>query len=89
MAVGIAHGIMTGAGVIIVMFQGSILMWTQVGEDTTGTVIGTGTRGIMNGFLTNDFNGTGRAGKIIDTGKGKEPGVSRAINLDHNHRDRN
>ena len=41
----------------------------------------------MNGFLTNDFNRTGRAGIIIDIGKGEEPGVSRAINLDHNNRD--
>ncbi len=43
----------------------------------------------MNGFLTNDCNRTGRAGKIIDVGKGKELGASRAINLDHNSRDRN
>ena len=43
----------------------------------------------MNGFLTNDFNRTGRAGKIIDIGKGKERGASRTINLDRNHRDRN
>ena len=43
----------------------------------------------MNGFLTNDFNRTGRAGIIIDIGKGKEPGASRAINLDRNNRDRN
>jgi hypothetical protein len=43
----------------------------------------------MNGFLTNDFNRTGRAGIMIDIGKGKELGASRAINLDHNNRDRN
>ena len=43
----------------------------------------------MNGFLTNDFNRTGRAGKMIDIGKGKELGASRAINLDRNNRDRN
>ena len=53
---------------------------------TTGTIIGTGTGGIMNGFLTNNFNGTGRAGKMIDVGKGKELGASRTINLDHNNR---
>ncbi|WP_148202482.1 hypothetical protein [Syntrophus aciditrophicus] len=35
----------------------------------------------MNGFLTNDFSRTGRAGRVIDIGKGKEAGVSRAINL--------
>jgi hypothetical protein len=43
----------------------------------------------MNGFLTNDFKRTGRAGIIIDIGKGKELGASRDINLDHNNRDRN
>ena len=43
----------------------------------------------MNGFLTNDFNRTGKAGKMIDAGKGKEPGASRTINLDRNNSDRN
>jgi hypothetical protein len=43
----------------------------------------------MNGFLTDDFDRTGRAGMIIDIGKGKEPGASRAINLDCTKRDRN
>ena len=87
--VGIAHIIITGAGVIITMFPVFILMWTQGGEDTTETIIGTGTGGTMNGFLTNNFNRTGRAGKMIDIGKGKELGASRAINLDHKNRYRN
>ncbi len=87
--VGTVRIIITGAGVIITMFQVFILMSTQVGEDTTETVIGTGTGGTMNGFLANDFNRTGRAGKMIDIGKGKEPGASRAINLAHNNRNRN
>ena len=52
-------------------------------------MIGTDTDGIMNRVLTDDFNRTGGAGIIIDIGKGKEPGASRAINLDHNNRDRN
>ena len=43
----------------------------------------------MNGFLTNDFNRTGRAGKMIDVGKCGELGASRTINLEHNNRDRN
>jgi hypothetical protein len=42
----------------------------------------------MNGFPTNDFNKTGKAGKMIDVGKGKELGVSRTINLNHNSKDR-
>jgi hypothetical protein len=87
--VGIAHVIITRAGVIITVFQVSILMSTQVGEDTTETVIGTGTRGAINGFLTNNFNRTGKAGKMIDIGKGKELGASRTINLDRNNRNRN
>jgi hypothetical protein len=48
-----------------------------------------GTGGTMNGFLTNDFNRTGRVGIIIDIGKGKGPGASRTINHDRNLRDRN
>jgi hypothetical protein len=43
----------------------------------------------MNGFLTNDFNRTGRAGIINDTGKGEELGASRTISLGRNNRDRN
>jgi hypothetical protein len=43
----------------------------------------------MNGFLTDNVDRTGRAGMIIDIGKGEEPGASRAINLDRNNRDRN
>jgi hypothetical protein len=43
----------------------------------------------MNGFLTDDFNRTGRAGIMIGVGKGEELGASRAINVDHNNRDRN
>jgi hypothetical protein len=43
----------------------------------------------MNGFPTDNFTRTGRPGKTIDVGKGKDPGASIAINLDHNNRDRN
>ncbi len=88
-AVGIAHIIMTGVGLIMKMFLYFILMWTRVGEDITGSVIGTDTRGTMSGSLTNKFNRTGRAGMRTDIGKGKEPGVSRAISLGRNNRCRN
>jgi hypothetical protein len=88
--VGTAHVIITGTGVIMTMFQLFISMSTRVGEDTTEIVVGAGTHGSMNGFLTGDFNRTGRAGTIIDTGEEKEPGVSRAIETDrHSNRDRN
>jgi hypothetical protein len=43
----------------------------------------------MNGFLTNAFNRTGGAGRMIDVGKGEELGAFRTISLDHNSRDRN
>lgn len=39
----------------------------------------------MNGFLTNDFNKTGRAGMIIDIGKRKEVGMSTTIEIGHNN----
>ena len=87
--VGIVRIIITGAGAIMAMFQVFISMWIQVGEDTTGHIIGTDTDGTMNGFPIDDFNRTGRAGKMIGIGKGKGPGASRAINLDHSNRDRN
>ena len=53
------------------------------------TVIGMGTGGTMNRFLTAGFMLTGGTGILIDIGKGKEPGASRAINPDPNHRDGN
>src|ERR1035437_6883012 len=87
--VGIAHIIITGVGVIIEIVRVLISISTQVGEATTETIIGTDTGGTTSGFLTNDFNRPGRAGRIIDIGKGKGPGASRAINLDSNNRDRN
>ena len=80
---------MTGVGLIITMSQVFILMWTRVGEDTTELIIGTDIHGIMNGFLTNDFNRTGGAGIMITIGKSKGPGVSRDINLDRSNRNRN
>jgi len=86
---GIAHIIITGVGLIIAIFRVSILMSTQAGEDTTGTVIGTATAGIMNGFRIDDFSRTGRAGIMIAIGKSKKTGASRAINLDRSNRDRN
>jgi len=48
-----------------------------------------GTSGIIYRFLTINFNRTGRAGKILDVGKGGELGASRATNLDHKYRNRN
>jgi hypothetical protein len=89
MVAGIAHGIMTVAGVITAMFQVFIMMWTQGGECITGNGIGTGTRGTMNALITSDYIGIGIRGTAIDTGNGSRPGACRVIDLDHRHRSRN
>jgi hypothetical protein len=88
MVVGIGRIIMTGDGSIMTVSQVFIMILTQDGEDTIETTIGTDTGGTMNGFLPDNFNRTGGAGKIIDIGKGTECGASRAINLDRRNRDR-
>ncbi len=87
--VGIARLITTGAGLIMVMPPVSIMMWNQVGEDSITTMIGMGTRGTTNEFLTETFDRTGVAGTMIDIGKGTELGASRTINLDQRERERN
>lgn len=87
-AIGIAHIIMTGAGVTMTVSRASTMMWTRSGEGTTVAIIGAGTGGTMNGFPANDFTRTGGAGTILVIGKDKEPGVSKAINHDHHSRDR-
>ena len=87
--VGITSITMTEAGAIIAMFQVLISTWIQLGEDTTGLILGTAIVGTLIGFLIEDFNRTERSGKMIGIGKGKEPGASRAINLDRSNRNRN
>jgi hypothetical protein len=86
--VGIVHATITGVGLIMTTCHVFILMWTRVGEDTTGTIIGADIGGATNVFLTGDFGRTGRAGMIIAIGKGGEPGASSAISLDRYNRDR-
>ncbi len=73
--VGIALSIITRAGVIIMIFQVSILMWIRVGEDITGVIIGMDTAGTINGFLTDNFIRTGSVGKMVSIGKGRERGA--------------
>lgn len=63
-------------------------MWTQVGESTTETIIGTDSRGDMSGFLTDGFNRTGSIGILIDIGIDKKRGALRTIDLDRYDRDR-
>ena len=43
----------------------------------------------MNGLITDAFNTTGGAGRMIDIGKGEETGASKAIALARNSIDRN
>ena len=43
----------------------------------------------MNRLVISDFNGTGRAGRIIGIGKGNKPGASRTIDPGRKTRDRN
>ncbi len=73
----------------MIMSQFSILISTRVGEDIIEIIIGKGAGGTMNGFHTNNFIGTGKAGKMIDVGKDEELGASRTINLYHKDRGRN
>ena len=49
----------------------------QVGGMTTGSIVGEGIHGTTNGYPTNKFNGTGRAGKRAGTGRSNKPGVSK------------
>jgi hypothetical protein len=87
-AVGIVHIITTAAGVIMAMSQVFIMMLTRGGEDTTKNAIGTDTAGTTGASRTGSFNRTGKAGIIIDTGNGEEPGAYRTISPDHYIRDR-
>lgn len=86
--VGTVHVIMIAIGVITMMSPIFILMSSRVGEDITETIIGMDITGTMNGFLTDGCNGIGRAGIMMDFGKGKETGVSGTINRDQRNRDR-
>ena len=86
---GTAHTIIIGDGPIITVFRVSILTWTRGGEDTTGSISGTDTGGTMNGSLTSGSTRTGGFGLIIDTGKDKGPGASRAIDRTRSNRGRN
>ncbi|HVO66267.1 MAG TPA: hypothetical protein VMT12_07290, partial [Syntrophales bacterium] len=81
--------ITTMAGFIITMSPVFILMWTLTGEDTTETMIGMDTDGTMNGSHTGSSERTGRAGRIIDTGKDNESGTSGTINIGLSSRYRN
>jgi hypothetical protein len=87
-AAGINQSIMTGPGFIIIVFQFFISMWTRIGGDITGAVTGMDTGGNISGFLTTEFNRTGRTGRITGTGKNKGPGTSGIISLDRRSRER-
>jgi hypothetical protein len=44
---------------------------------TIGSIVGEDNNGTTSEYLSNKFNGTGRAGKRINIGRSKTPGVSR------------
>lgn len=88
-AVGITHGITIEAGFTTTGFQASISIWILIGGDTTETVTGTVTDGIMKGFPTDAFKRIGVSGTRIVTGKNKELGASKDTNLDTTLRCRN
>ena len=87
---GIVPTITTGVGFITTGCRVSTSMWILSGECFIEIMSGTGTGGIMNGFLTGTFGRTGRVGGAIVTGRGKErTGASNAISRGRSSRDRN
>jgi hypothetical protein len=51
--------------------------YPQVGGMTTGIIVGEGINGTTNEYLTNNFNGTGAAGKRAGIGRSNKLGVSK------------
>jgi hypothetical protein len=44
---------------------------------TTGNIVGEDINGIISGYLSNKFSGTGKDGKTVNIGRSKITGVSR------------
>lgn len=74
---GIAHGIIAQVGFTIEASRLFIHVYHQVGGMITGSVVGEGTRGTTNEYLTSSFSITGEAGKRADIGKSNKRGVSK------------
>ena len=91
--VGIAHGTTTQVGPTIKAFHLFIEGYPQAGGMTTGIIVGKGINGTTNEYLTNKFNRTGGAGKMMGTGRSKNLGVSTVRNperpLNHSARRNN
>jgi hypothetical protein len=51
--------------------------YRQGGGMTTGIIVGEDINGTTSGYLTNNFNGTGAAGKRTIIGRSNKPGVSK------------
>jgi hypothetical protein len=75
--VGIAHGTIVQVGSIIKAFHLFMQGYPQVGGMTTGIIVGEGINGTTNEYLTNNFNGTGAAGKRAGIGRSNKLGVSK------------
>ena len=74
---GIARGTIVQVGATIETFHLFIEGYHQVGGMTTGNIVGKGINGTTNEYLTNNFNGTGAAGKRAGIGRSNKLGVSK------------
>ena len=75
--VGIAHGTTTRVGFTIKAYHLFIEGYHQVGEMTTGTIVGEVINGTTSQSPKDNFNRTGAPGKRTSIGRNKIPGVSR------------
>jgi hypothetical protein len=85
---GIAHGTIIQVGSTIegphLFMQG----YLQAGGMTTGIVVGEGINGTTSEYLTNNFNGTGGAGKKTDIGRSDKLGVFKVCDPERDHNSR-
>jgi hypothetical protein len=72
---GIARITTTQVGATIGEFHLFIVKYHHTGEMITGIIVGEDSNGTTSEYLSNKFNGTGRAGKRISIGRSKTPGV--------------
>ena len=90
---GIARGTIIQVGATIETSHLFMHGYPQAGGITIGSIIGKGINGTINEYLTNKFNGTGGAGKMMGTGRSKNLGVSKVCNperpLNHSTRRNN
>jgi hypothetical protein len=74
---GIARITTIRVGATIKAFHLFTAEYHRAGGMTTGIIVGEDSNGTTSEYLSNKFNGTGRAGKRISIGRSKIPGVFR------------